>query len=591
MKQLKQALTFFWAYLRAYKPQGIVIILAIISTTYLQVRAPLYLGQAMEAMVNYVTEFFTTGVQDHSELNQIIVRLAIVYILMTITYITKFQVMAGVSGKASNRMRIAMFQKLEKLTIKFFDTRKDGDILARFTSDMEHINDTMNVWLIQILMNISLIVGLLIMMLQLHLRMAVATIFTIPIAVLLAILCIRKTNYYAKKMQQNVGELNAYVDERISGQKMVITNGIEEQCIEGFLQHNERVNAFGYKNQFYAGIVQPLMTGMSLINIAIIVFIGTTIAFSGDIPRAAALGLIVTFLGYSQSFYRPLTDLSTQYSAMQLGIAGAGRVQEVLLEETEQQQEDMVEIDGIHQGVQLKDVDFAYVPGKQVLKEVNLTVDKGQMVALVGTTGCGKTTIMNLLNRFYDVNQGSILIDGVESKKISLASLRQNIGIVLQDSILFHGTIRENIAFGRPEATYEEVIQAAKLAGIHDFIEELEEGYETLVSEEDHIFSVGQKQLMSIARTTITNPSLLILDEATSNVDTVTESRLQKAMNHIISGRTSIVIAHRLKTILNADKIVVMHEGEIIEEGNHETLLKKMGFYHDLYHNQFVLEQ
>lgn len=296
------------------------------------------------------------------------------------------------------------------------------------------------------------------------------------------------------------------------------------------------------------------------------------------------------FVQYSQQFYMPLTQISSQYSMLQLAITGARRVSEIFEEKPETERPDVKLIDGVHEEVRLDHVDFSYVPDKPILKDVNITAKKGQMVALVGPTGSGKTTIMNLLNRFYNVDSGGIYIDGVDIRDIQLASLRKQVGIVLQDSVLFSGTIRDNIVFGKPEATDAEVEDAAKQAHIHEFIMGLEKGYQTEISDEHSVFSVGQKQLISIARTIITDPSLLILDEATSNVDTVTESKIQKAMENIIAGRTSFVIAHRLKTILNADYIVVLKEGEVIEEGTHESLLRQKGFYSELYHNQFVLE-
>lgn len=286
----------------------------------------------------------------------------------------------------------------------------------------------------------------------------------------------------------------------------------------------------------------------------------------------------------------PLTQISSQYNMLQLAITGARRVSEVFAEQNEVERENVGTIGEIKERVELKNVSFGYDKETPVLKGIDLTLDKGKMVAIVGPTGSGKTTIMNLLNRFYNVDGGAILFDGKDIRDIELHALRKQVGIVLQDSVLFSGTIRENIAFGKPEATEEEIISAAKQANIHDFIIQQEKGYDTQISDENSIFSVGQKQLISIARTILTNPSLLILDEATSNVDTVTESKIQKAMDAVISGRTSFVIAHRLKTILDADYIAVLHQGEIIEEGTHESLLKQKGFYAELYHNQFVLE-
>ena len=380
------------------------------------------------------------------------------------------------------------------------------------------------------------------------------------------------------------------MDEKISGQRVIITNGLQEETIDGFLEHNETVRKATFKGQAYSGLLFPMMQGMSLVNTAIVIFFGGWLALNGDLERSAALGLVVTFVQYSQQYYQPLMQISSGYSMIQLAITGARRLNEMFAEKDEVKPANGQSFDGIDKGLSLEHVDFGYNPDKLVLNDVSIDVNKGEMVALVGPTGSGKTTIMNLLNRFYDVNRGAVTIDGTDIREYDLDALRKHVGIVLQESVLFSGTIRDNIVFGKPDATDEEVINAAKQANIHDFIMNLEKGYETEVSEENNLFSTGQKQLISIARTIITNPSLLILDEATSNVDTVTEAKIQKAMDEAIKGRTSFVIAHRLKTILNADRIVVLRDGKVIEEGNHHQLLAEDGFYAELYHNQFVFE-
>ena len=376
------------------------------------------------------------------------------------------------------------------------------------------------------------------------------------------------------------------MDEKISGQRVIITNGLQEETIEGFLEHNQSVREATFKGQAYSGLLFPMMQGMSLVNTAIVIFFGGWLALNGDLERSVALGLVVTFVQYSQQYYQPLMQISSGYSMIQLAITGARRLNEMFDEKDEVKPENGKAFDGVEKGLALQHVDFGYSPEKLVLKDVSINVDKGEMVALVGPTGSGKTTIMNLLNRFYDVNDGSVVIDGIDIRDYDLDALRRHVGIVLQESVLFSGTIKDNITFGKPDASDQEV----KQANSHDFIMTLEKGYDTEISEENNLFSTGQKQLISIARTIITNPSLLILDEATSNVDTVTEARIQKAMDEAIKGRTSFVIAHRLKTILNADRIVVLRDGEVIEEGSHHELLAENGFYAELYHNQFVFE-
>ncbi len=334
----------------------------------------------------------------------------------------------------------------------------------------------------------------------------------------------------------------------------------------------------------------PLLQGISLLNLAIVIGGGAWLIVSGQVSRAVGLGLIVAFVEYSQTYFQPLTQLTSIYSMTQLALTGARRLATVEEQDEENTVPNGKVLQGIKKGVKLENVHFGYNADKEILHGVSIDVDKGKSVAVVGPTGSGKTTIMNLINRFYDVNSGKVTFDGVDVRDITLESLRNNVGIVLQDSVLFTGTVEDNIKYGKPTASREEVIAAAKETNIHDFIMTLPEGYDTHVSEENSVFSTGQKQLISIARTILTDPEFLILDEATSNVDTVTEAKIQKAMDAVIAGRTSFVIAHRLKTILNSDKIVVLKDGNVIEEGNHDELLKKRGFYYGLYTNQMAFE-
>lgn len=590
MSEFRQITKFFWHYLRAYKLQLFVILLAVVGATFLQVKAPQYVGKAVQELADYAVKLVTTGVDDKSDFHHILLMLLLFYILTSVAMFIQNIIMAGVSGKATNRMRIGLFKKMEKLSIRFFDSHNDGEMLSRFTSDMDNISNTLNQALVQVLSNLALMIGVIIMMFTQNVELAFVTLIAAPFAVIIAGIIIRKARRYVDLQQDSLGRLNAYIDEKISGQKVVITNGLEEETIKGFLKHNEIVKNATYKGQVYSGLLFPVMQGISLVNTAIVIFFGGYLALNGSLDRTVALGLIVMFVQYSQQFYMPLTQISSQYSMLQLAITGARRVSEVFKEQDEVERPNVQTIDGVHKKVELNHVKFGYTPDKPVLKDVTIGLDKGQMVAVVGPTGSGKTTIMNLLNRFYNVDSGEILFDGKDIRDIELHSLRKQVGIVLQDSVLFSGTIHDNIAFGKPDATREEVIAAAEQAHIHEFVMSLDKGYDTEISDENSIFSVGQKQLISIARTILTNPSLLILDEATSNVDTVTESKIQTAMDNVISGRTSFVIAHRLKTILGADHIVVLRNGEVIEEGTHESLLKQKGFYAELYHNQFVLE-
>ncbi|MGX7202939.1 multidrug ABC transporter permease [Enterococcus plantarum] len=589
MTDLIRASKFFFHYLKRYKLSFLFIFVTIVIATYLQVKAPQFIGEAIQELANYVRAL-GQGTDDKSKFIDITWKLLIFYVLTSAANFIYSILFTQVVGKSTNRMRIGLFNKLEKLTIRFFDSHQDGEILSRFTSDLDNIQNSLNQALLQVLTNLALFIGVLIMMFRQNVQLAWATIASTPVAILIAVVVISKARKYVDIQQDEVGKLNGYMDEKISGQRVIITNGLQEETIDSFLEHNETVRKATFKGQVYSGLLFPMMQGMSLVNTAIVIFFGGWLALNGDLEKTVALGLVVTFVQYSQQYYQPLMQISSGYSMIQLAITGARRLNEMFDEPDEINPKDGKEIDGINESVSLNHVEFGYDPEVPILKDVSINVSKGEMVALVGPTGSGKTTIMNLLNRFYDVNSGSVTFDGTDIREIELSSLRSHVGIVLQDSVLFSGTIRANIAFGKPEAAEEDIIAAAKQANIHEFIMEQEKGYDTEITEENNIFSTGQKQLISIARTIITNPSLLILDEATSNVDTVTEAKIQKAMDEAIKGRTSFVIAHRLKTILNADRIVVLRNGEVIEEGSHHELLKQEGFYSELYYNQFVFE-
>ena len=564
MTDLFKASKFFYHYLKQYKWSFLFIFVTVILATYLQVQAPVFVGEAFQELANYVGGLMQ-GVDDKSAFLSIIWKLLIFYVLASAANFVYSILFTQVVGKSTNRMRIGLFNKLEKLTIKFFDSHQDGDILSRFTSDLDNIQNSLNQALLQVLTNVVLMVGILIMMFRQNVELAWATIASTPIAVLIAVIVIQKARKYVDLQQDEVGKLNGYIDEKISGQRIIITNGLQEETIDGFLVHNQQVREATYKGQVYSGLLFPLMQGMSLLNTAIVIFFGGWLALNGDLERSVALGLVVTFVQYSQQYYQPLMQISSGYSMIQLAITGARRINEMFDEPDEIKPKDGIKVKGIKEAVALNHVDFGYDSQELVLKDVSITVN-------------------------YDVNGGSVTFDGIDIRELDLDLLRSQVGIVLQESVLFSGTIRENIAFGKPEATEAEVIAAAKQANIHEFVMTLEKGYDTEITEENNLFSTGQKQLMSIARTILTNPELLILDEATSNVDTVTEAKIQRAMDEAIKGRTSFVIAHRLKTILNADRIVVLKDGEVIEEGNHHQLVAADGFYAELYHNQFVFE-
>ena len=583
---------FFWNYFKVYKISFIVVIAMIIIATVAQALFPVFAGQTVTELANLVIAY-QDGNPDMvwQSLLGLLMNLAYILIVLVVSSLIYMVLMSRIIAESTNEMRKGLFGKLSRLTVSFFDRHQDGDILSRFTSDLDNILQAFNESLVSVMTNIALYIGLLIVMFAKNVTLALITVASTPIAVIMLIVILKLARKYTNLQQKEVGKLNAYMDESISGQKVVIVQGIQDDVIAGFVEQNERVRKATFKGRMFSGILFPVMNGMSLVNTAIVIFVGSAVLLNDkNIETATALGLIVMFTQFSQQYYQPIIQLAASWGSLQLAFTGADRIQEMFDAEEEIRPQDAPVFNELKEGVEIGNVDFSYLPGKPILKDVSISAPKGKMIAVVGPTGSGKTTIMNLINRFYDVDAGSITFDGKDIREFDLDSLRSKVGIVLQDSVLFSGTIRDNIRFGVPDASQEMVEAAAKATHIHEYIESLPDKYDTLIDDDQSVFSTGQKQLISIARTLMTDPQVLILDEATSNVDTVTESKIQNAMEAIVAGRTSFVIAHRLKTILNADQIIVLKDGQVIEQGNHHELLKLGGFYSELYHNQFVFE-
>ena len=583
---------FFWNYFKVYKISFVVVITMIIIATVAQALFPIFAGQTVTELANLVTAY-QNGNSDMvwQSLYRLLINLAYVLVALVVSSLIYMVLMSRIIAESTNEMRKGLFGKLSRLTVSFFDRHQDGDILSRFTSDLDNILQAFNESLVSVMTNLALSIGLLIVMFAKNVTLALITIASTPVAIIMLIVILKLARKYTNLQQKEVGKLNAYMDESISGQKAVIVQGIQEDVIAGFVEQNERVRKATFKGRMFSGILFPVMNGMSLVNTAVVIFVGSAVLLNDkNIETATALGLIVMFTQFSQQYYQPIIQLAASWGSLQLAFTGADRIQEMFDAEEEIRPQDAPVFNELKDGVEIRNVDFSYLPGKPILKDVSISAPKGKMIAVVGPTGSGKTTIMNLINRFYDVDAGSISFDGRDIREFDLDSLRSKVGIVLQDSVLFSGTIRDNIRFGVPEASQEMVEAAAKATHIHEYIESLPDKYDTLINDDQSVFSTGQKQLISIARTLMTDPQVLILDEATSNVDTVTESKIQNAMEAIVAGRTSFVIAHRLKTILNADQIIVLKDGEVIEQGNHHELLKLGGFYSELYHNQFVFE-
>ena len=588
-----RTIAFFWQYFKRYKLSFVIVLLMMVTATVFQVLFPVYVGQAVQHLVELGRAFAEKGETDQilSTFGSVMGSVLVSFVCLSISSLIYMVLMTRVIAHSTNEMRKGLFGKLSKMTVAFFDRHQDGDILSRFTSDLDNILQALNESMIQVMSNALLYLGLVIIMFVQNARLAWITVASTPVAFLLLVVIVRLARKYTNLQQKEVGRLNAYMDETISGQKAVIVQGMQEEVIKGFIEQNDRVRSATFKGRTFSGLLFPIMNGMNLINTTIVIFVGSAVLLSDpNVETAVAVGLITTFTQFSQQYYQPIIQIAASWGSLQLAFTGADRIQEMFDAPEEVRPENAPAFTELTDSVEIKHVDFSYVEGKPILKDVSILAPKGKMTAVVGPTGSGKTTIMNLLNRFYDVDSGSIEFDGRDIRDYELDSLRSHVGIVLQDSVLFSGTIRDNIRFGVPDASQEMVETAARATHIHDYIESLPEKYDTLVDDDQNIFSTGQKQLISIARTLLTDPQVLILDEATSNVDTVTESKIQQAMEAVVAGRTSFVIAHRLKTILNADQIIVLKDGEVIEQGDHHQLLKLGGFYSELYHNQFVFE-
>ena len=588
-----RTIAFFWQYFKRYKLSFAIVLLMMVTATVFQVLFPVYVGQAVQHLVELGRAFAEKGETDQilSTFGSVMGSVLVSFVCLSISSLIYMLLMTRVIAHSTNEMRKGLFGKLSKMTVAFFDRHQDGDILSRFTSDLDNILQALNESMIQVMSNALLYLGLVIIMFVQNARLAWITVASTPVAFLLLVVIVRLARKYTNLQQKEVGRLNAYMDETISGQKAVIVQGMQEEVIKGFIEQNDRVRSATFKGRTFSGLLFPIMNGMNLINTAIVIFVGSAVLLSDpNVETAVAVGLITTFTQFSQQYYQPIIQIAASWGSLQLAFTGADRIQEMFDAPEEVRPENAPAFTELTDSVEIKHVDFSYVEGKPILKDVSILAPKGKMTAVVGPTGSGKTTIMNLLNRFYDVDNGSIEFDGRDIRDYELDSLRSHVGIVLQDSVFFSGTIRDNIRFGVPDASQEMVETAARATHIHDYIESLPDKYDTLVDDDQNIFSTGQKQLISIARTLLTDPQVLILDEATSNVDTVTESKIQQAMEAVVAGRTSFVIAHRLKTILNADQIIVLKDGEVIEQGNHHQLLKLGGFYSELYHNQFVFE-
>lgn len=575
-KQASATLKRLWSYLNRQRWGLITVYVSTILSSVIALIGPFLIGKAIDQFIMP---------NQHEGFLSLCLLMIGIYVLGSLVSWVQVYVMTGVSQHTVLELRHDLFDKYQQLPLRFFDTHNTGELMSRTTNDIENVSNSLNQSVTQLLNSLIMLAGSLVIMLKLNLSLTLVSMISIPLVLLATKRITRVTRKYFKSQQQHLGELNGFIEETISGQKIVKLFRREPVVIQQFQSINRNLNRVGIKAQIVSGLVGPVMNVVNNLSFALIAAVGGWMAFNGH----TSVGIIVSFLNYSKQFGRPITELANQFNLMQSAIAGAERVFEVfdLKTEYEDQSSHAAKLNTVQGHVEFQQVSFGYNPETSILKQVSFEAAPGDMIALVGPTGAGKTTIVNLLTRFYEIDEGDICIDGQSIKEMDKNSLRSKVGIVLQDAYVFSGSIRENIRFGRLDATDQEVETAARLANADRFITRLPEGYETILAAEGSNISHGQRQLLTIARAILADPAILILDEATSSVDTRTEMHVQEAMKTLMKGRTSFVIAHRLSTIQDADRILFIREGSIAEQGSHHELLEAKGYYYELYSSQF----
>jgi ATP-binding cassette subfamily B protein len=571
----QRALTGLLRYLRPFKLGLGAVLMCVVLYSLLGLAGPYLMGVAID---RYIATKQADG------LVQIALWMLGVYLLTNLFHVLAAWVMADISQGALKNMRRDLFEHLQTLPQGFFDRNPAGELMSRLTNDIDAINQAVSQNVTALIASVLSMVGILIAMFVLDRWLALAALLVVPIMFWFTQFVAHYTRTSFRNLQKQLGELNGVMEESISGQKVVKAFRRNESVIAAFRQHNQAVFHAGVAANSYALLLMPLTNVLGNFFVIVIAGLGGWLALRGLV----SVGIIATFISYGQSFINPLRQLANMYNSIQAALAGAERVFEIIDVPSEVDAAlNAAPLDSLRGDVRLTHVDFAYRPGMPIIKDMSLEAKAGEIVALVGPTGAGKTTIINLLTRFYEIDRGAITIDGKDIRAIKKTDLRRRLGLVLQDTFLFSTTVMENIRYGRLDAADDECIQAAQLANADHFIRQLPQGYQTLLSERASNLSQGQRQLLAIARAILADPSILILDEATSSVDTRTEARIQKALLRLMRGRTSFVIAHRLRTIRDADQVIVIHQGEIAEQGTHHQLLERRGFYHHLYESQF----
>lgn len=569
-KNQKQTLKRIWDYVKQQRLQLIGAIFLVILTTVLSLAGPLLIGIIVD---DYIIP------KDLSGTAQMLFVLAGVYVLTSIFTWLQTYVMINAALKTIQKLRLDLFEKLHSLSLRFFDKRSQGDLMSRVTNDIDNLNVALSQSVVQIVSSILTLIGTSVAMFILSWQLAVVTLTIIPLIVFVSKQIIKRSSVNYSERQRDLGTLNGYIEETITGSEVITLFGQERMTTTHFAKVNESLRTSAMKAEITSGFLGPINNFMNNLGLGLVIGTGALMAVSGH----TSIGVIAAFVTYTRQFFRPINQLSNLLNTFQSAIAGAERVFEIMDEKPERiDGQNAIEKEQLKGDVAFRNVTFSYDTGKPVLKNISFQAKAGETIALVGPTGSGKTTIINLLTRFYDIDQGEIVLDNEDIRSYKIANVREKVGVVLQDTYLFSGTIMENIRYGRLDASDDEVIQAAKVAYAHSFIKYLPLQYQTEIKSGGTNLSQGQRQLLAIARAILEDADILILDEATSSVDTRTEVQIQKGLKHLMTGRTSFVIAHRLKTIENADKILVIRDGEIIERGNHKELIEQQGFYSEL---------
>ena len=583
-KDFKGTLKKLFKSMSKYKVQLIIIFIFAIASTIFSIVGPKILGNATTELFNGIISKLSGGAGiDFDKIASILIFLIILYIISALfSYVQGF-IMTGISQKYTYNLRKKVSIKINKLPISYFDKKTHGEVLSIITNDIDTMSQSLNQSATQLITSITTIVGILVMMLSINVTMTIVAILILPIASLITMFIVKHSQKYFAKQQEYLGHVNGKIEEMYSGQNVIKVFNAENKVLKEFEKDNTYLSNVGWKSQFFSGMMHPIMNFIGNLGYVVIAILGGYFTILGKIT----VGNIQSFISYTKNFTNPIAQLAQVSNMIQSMIAASERVFEFLDEKEEKEVKNPLKVDNIEGNVTFDHVKFGYNEDQIIIKDFSANVKKGQKIAIVGPTGAGKTTMIKLLMRFYNVNDGSILVDGKNINDFKRSDLRHIFGMVLQDTWLFSGTIMENLRYGNLDATDDEIIEAAKKAHVHHFIQTLPDAYNMELNEETNNISQGQKQLLTIARVILANPKVLILDEATSSVDTRTEILIQKAMDELMKGRTSFIIAHRLSTIRDADLILVMNNGDIVEQGNHEELLKKNGFYANLYNSQF----